>query len=361
MPTITGMKGGGYYDSNSKEQRSALEAFLPWLEQAVAAMAEPTASKTSWTVLDIGSSEGGNAIYAMNRIVAALRNHSQLPIRVFFDDLPTNDFNRLFTNLSSLNGCAFPHPDVFPAAIAGSAFARLMPPRSLDIAVTFNAIPYLEQKPDSPLPNYIVPMKPGPRAPSDGVSATEAEREPFRQQSARDLQRFYTARAGELASGGKMLVQVFGRNDEYSTSNGLYDVLSDAILDLVEAGQLPRDVYQRLVFPIYFRTLDELVAPLKADKELQQAFRIEQTGSRDVPVPFNVALAATGNRAEWVRSYTGFLRAFSEPIVAAVLPANISHAGTLDRIYQRVAERLTDEPARYEFHYISVAALLTRL
>ena len=354
------MKGGGYYDSNSKEQRSALDAFLPWLEQAAAGMAEPTASKASWTVLDIGSSEGGNAIYAMNRIVAALRNHSKLPIRVFFDDLPTNDFNRLFTNLSSQNGGAFPHLDVFPAAIAGSAFTRLMPPRSLDIATTFNAIPFLEHKPDSPLPNYIVPMEPSPRAPRDGVSATESEREPFRLQSARDLRHFYLARAEELASGGKMLVQVFGRNDEFSTSNGLYDVLSDAILDQVEAGQLPREVYERLVFPIYFRTLDELIAPLKTDKELQQAFRIEQTGSCDAPVPFNMALAATGNRAEWARSYTGFLRAFSERIVAPVLPGNLPRAGTLDRIYQRVEERLTDEPVRYEFHYISIAALLTR-
>lgn len=158
-----------------------------------------------------------------------------------------------------------------------------------------------------------------------------------------------------------MLVQVFGRNHEYSTSNGVYDVLSDAILDLVEAGHLPGDVYERLVFPIYFRTLDELLAPLKTDVDLQQAFRLEETGSRDVPVPFNLALATTGNRAEWVRSYTGFLRAFSEPIVALVLAGSSSHAATLDRIYQRVGERLADEPARYEFHYISVGALLTRL
>jgi hypothetical protein len=355
------MKGGGYYDSNSKEQRSALEAFLPWLEQAAAAMAEPTVRKTSWTVLDIGSSEGANAIYAMNRIVAALRSRSKLPIRLFFDDLPTNDFNRLFTNLSSPNGSAFPHPDVFPAAIAGSAFTRLVPPRSLDIATTFNAIPFLEHRPDSPLPNYIVPMEPSPRAPRDGVSVTEAEQEPFRLQSARDLRHFYAARAEELASGGKMLVQVFGRNDDYSTSNGLYDVLSDAILDQIEAGQLPKEVYERLIFPIYFRTLDELVAPLTADKELRRAFRIEQMGSRDVPVPFNAALAVTGNRAEWARSYTGFLRAFSEPIVAPVLPDSIPPAGMLDRIYQRVEERLTDESSRYEFHFISVAALLTRL
>ncbi|MCP4578752.1 MAG: cyclopropane-fatty-acyl-phospholipid synthase, partial [Deltaproteobacteria bacterium] len=29
------MKGGGYYDAHSKEQRAAMAPFLPWLEEAV--------------------------------------------------------------------------------------------------------------------------------------------------------------------------------------------------------------------------------------------------------------------------------------------------------------------------------------
>lgn len=42
MPTTTGMKGGGYYNANSKEQRSALNSFLPWLEEAIADLPSPT-------------------------------------------------------------------------------------------------------------------------------------------------------------------------------------------------------------------------------------------------------------------------------------------------------------------------------
>jgi len=355
------MKGGGYYDANSNEQRAALDVFLPWLEQAVAEMPEPPEPRTAWSLMDIGSSEGGNAIYAMNRIVAALRKKSQLPVRVFFDDLPTNDFNQLFTNLFSREGAAFTQADVFPAAVAGSAFTRLMPPRSLNVATTFNAIGFLERKPAAPLPNYILPMGPGPKAPHDGVSVTDAEREPFRRQAAEDLNRFYLARAEELVTGGKLLVQVFGRNETHSTSHGIYDVLSDTILDQVEAGRLPKDVYQRLIFPIYFRTLDEIGLPLKSDERLQRVFRIEHLESREVPVPFNAALAETGDWAAWARSYTGFLRAFTEAILAAAIADGTTRAETVERIYQRIEERLSAEPQRYEFHFISVATLLTRL
>jgi len=180
-------------------------------------------------------------------------------------------------------------------------------------------------------------------------------------QAAEDLRRFYTARSMELIAGGKLLVQVFGRDDQHSASYGIYDVLSDAVLDQVENDLLPKKVYEQLVFPIYFRTLDELAAPIKTDEKLRKEFRIDHLESREVAVPFNMALAANGDRLAWARSYTGFLRAFTEPILAAALPGNVSRTDILDRIYQRVEARLTTNPSRYEFHYLSVATLLTRL
>jgi len=355
------MKGGGYYDAHSQEQRAALDVFLPWLQQAAAELSQSPGHRISWSLMDIGSSEGGNAIYAMNHVISALRKNSRLSVRVCFDDLPTNDFNHLFANLFPARGAAFEQSDVFPAAIAGSAFGRLAPPRSLDVVTTFNAIAFLEKRPDAQLPHYILPMGPGPRAPRDGVSVTQAEREPFRSQAAEDLRRFYLARAEELVSGGKLLVQVFGRDEQHCTSYGIYDVLSDALLDEVEAGRLPKGVYERLVFPIYFRALDELLAPIRADESLRKVFRIDRFESREVPVPFNTTLASTGDRSVWARSYAGFLRAFTESILAAALPDEVSKPEVLDRVYQRVGERLVGDPPRYEFHYVSVATLLTRL
>ncbi len=361
MPTTTGMKGGGYYDAHSKGQRAALDAFLPWIEDSIPELPIPSDCQKAFGILDIGSSEGGNAIYAMNRLINKLRCVSDLPIWVFFNDLPTNDFNHLFANLFPDGTAALSGTNIFPCAIGGTAFGRLVPPQTLHIATSFNAIGFLEKKPDARLPHYILPMGPGPLAAREGVSVTENERAPFRLQAANDLYNFYTTRGEELVSGGKLLVQIFGRNECFSTSYGIYDVLSDAVLDCVENGILTREVYEELIFPIYFRTIEELVTPIETDERLAKAFRVEEAESREVPVPFNVTLADIGDEAAWARSYTGFLRAFTDAILASALPDNLPRADTLDKIYQQVEQRLAADPARYEFHYISVAALLTRI
>ncbi|OQK18746.1 cyclopropane-fatty-acyl-phospholipid synthase [Methyloprofundus sedimenti] len=355
------MKGGGYYDAHSKEQRSALEAFLPWIEEAIADLPILSDSQESLGILDIGSSEGGNAIYAMNRLISGLRCISSLPIGVFFNDLPTNDFNHLFKNLYPDGEAALSGTNIFPSAIGGTAYGRIVPPQSLHIATTFNTIGWLEKKPDARLPNYILPMGPGPLAPRESISVSETERAPFRIQAADDLHRFYTARADELVNGGKLLVQVFGRDERFSTSDGLYDVLSDSVLNCVEEGTLPLEVYEKLVFPIYFRNLEELLAPIATDAQLAKSFRIDKAETCEVSVPFNVALSDNGDIAAWSRSYTGFLRAFTEAILASALPGDLPLGDTLDKIYHQVEHRLAADPARYEFHYISIAALLTRV
>jgi hypothetical protein len=346
------MKGDGYYDENSKEQRAAMDAFLPWLESSIMDMVIPSGLAAEFGIMDVGSSEGANAIYAMQHLIAAVRNRSaRVPVRVVFDDLPTNDFNRLFRNLFSDGRLTLTGEGVYPFAVAGSAFGRLVPSQSLHIVTTFNALGYLEKKPERPLPRFILPMDPGPSSPREEVSVTQEEKEPFRLQAAADLHSFYQARAEELASGGKLLVQVFGRKGEVSTSHGIYDVLSDAVLDAVEEGVIPASVYESLVFPIYFRSVEELIAPIKEDGELSTMFRIEKAEAVEVPVPFNMALVESGDVATWAESYMGFLRAFSEPILLPALAHESDGQEISNKIYKKVSERLVAELSRYPFRY----------
>lgn len=100
-----------------------------------------------------------------------------------------------------------------------------------------------------------------------------------------------------------------------------------------------------------FRNLEELLAPIKTDEHLGKAFRLEQAKSIEAPVPFNVGLAETGDKALWARSYTGFLRAFTEAILAWAFPDSLPRADTLDKIYQQVEARLTAIlPLRVSLH-----------
>ncbi len=361
MPTTTGMKGGGFYDAHSKEQRSALASFLPWLEDAITDLPAPAPHQESWNILDLGSSEGANAIYAMNRMITALRRHSNLPVLALFDDLPTNDFNQFYSSLFSRGNHTFSEENIFTATIGGSAFGRLVPPRSLHLATTFNTIGFFETKPEAQLPQFILPTQPNSYTSEKGVTVTDSELKPFRDQAHQDLLQFYTARSQELVSGGKLLVQVFGRNESQSTGYGICDVLNDALLDFVEANMLPHSFYEEFLFPAYYRSLEELIAPLQENDRLASAFRIEHAETRNVPVPFNDSLAQTGDRSAWARSYTGFLRAFTEPVIALTIPDHLPQENTIDKIYERVQRLLLDHPERYEFHFISIATLLTRI
>ena len=69
MPATTGMKCAGYYDQHSTAQMSSIQSLADWVEDAVANVALPAAAQPV-NVLDLGSSEGGNAIRLMRRIVA---------------------------------------------------------------------------------------------------------------------------------------------------------------------------------------------------------------------------------------------------------------------------------------------------
>lgn len=137
-----------------------MEAFLPWLEETIAEHFPPVEGRPIG-LLDLGSSEGANAIRAMSRLIQALRRKTGAPIWLFFDDLPTNDFNRLFWNLYPEGAAALPWEDVYAAAVAGSAFGRVLPDASFQLATTYNAIGFLGTFPQSPLPSYILPMPPG--------------------------------------------------------------------------------------------------------------------------------------------------------------------------------------------------------
>ena len=187
-----------------------------------------------------------------------------------------------------------------------------------------------------------------------------AEREPFRVQAEIDLRNFYQAQAQELVKGGKLLLQVFGRNDQHSTTDGLYDALSDALLATIDNGDLPAQYYEDLIIPIYCRSAPELISPFESDARLAKAFRIDQVDAREVSVPFNVERARTRDIAAWARRYTGFFRAVSETNVKLAMPSTVDVEDTADKIYAHMERLLAANPARYEFHYISIAIMLTR-
>jgi hypothetical protein len=295
----------------------------------------------------------------MGSIVAGLRRRTGQPLQTIYSDLASNNFNQLFANLEEARRDGLLTAGVHPAAVGGSFYGQLLPPGTVHLATCFNSIQWLDRLPAVPLPDSVGYRRPHPtrRGPAVAPEATAA----FARQAEQDLLRFLECRARELVPGGKLLLASPGDTDQARVADGLLDVLDDACLDLVAAGRLGREPYERLTMPVYCRTVAELLAPLeREDSPVRGAFAVDRARALEVPTPFAVEFRRDGDAAAYAGAYTGFLRAISEPVVRAAFDRSEGAAATVERLYERVRARLLAEPERYAFRYILVAALLTR-
>jgi hypothetical protein len=358
MPATTGMKSAGYYDQHSGTQLSSMQAFQDWVDDAVASLPLPAAAQPV-TVLDLGSSEGYNAVRLMAAIVAGLRRRTDQPLRTIYSDLASSNFNQLFANLEEARRAGLFAAGVYPSAVGDSFYGPLLPPGTVHFATCFNALHWLDQLPAVAMPHCVGFRRPHP--PRQGPAASPEVAAAFRRQAEQDWVRFLECRARELIPGGKLLLAGPGDTDQSCIADGILDVLNDACLDLVAAGRLQREEYERLTMPVYFRTAAEMLAPLEQeDSPLRDAFAVERVETLEVPAPYNVAFQRSGDAAAYAGAYTGFLRAVSEPVVRAALNQPEGAVGTVECLYERIRARLLAEPERYWWRCILVATLLTR-
>ncbi len=357
MPSLTGMKPDGFYDDHSSLQRSSQALFAGWVRDAIASMALPD-EPALLAVADYGCSEGRNSIEAVGVVVEAWRRRRPAqPICAIHNDLPGNNFNQLFTRLHAPDASNYlqangkREPNVFALAAAGSFYEPLLPPGSVHIALSNFGIQWMDRRPDVVVPDFIGYMR--------GAAEAQAA---FARQADHDLTRFLQCRADELAPGGKLLVAVPGKHGKRSCSDGLYDMFDDACKDLVAAGVLDRACYERFLFPVYFRSLDEMLAPLNCPGTLLGgAFVVDRAEAMDWPPPFSTEFARTGDAAAYADAFVGSIRAWSEPICAAELvPPGERAAGVLEALYKRAHERVVAQPERYPYSNLVVAMLLTR-
>ena len=189
-------------------------------------------------------------------MIRAVRERTPPNIWTFFDDLPRDDFKQLFPN-PFLDAASFVlGSDVFRAVVGGSLNGRVVPESSHHVATV------------------------------------------------------------ELPSGGKLLVQVFGRNEEYDPANGIVAGLSDVMLGMVEAGRIGSEIYKDFIFPVFYRSLAALLAPVAGGPE-KAALRIDRVEALECSVPFNEEFSRTGDARVWAKGFAGFIWAFSEPVVTA--------------------------------------------
>jgi hypothetical protein len=336
---------------------AAIEHVTPWLADAIAEMVLPEDPATL-CLADFGCAEGRNSIAVMRQLVAALRARTDRPIQTVHSDLPTNDFAHLMALLRPDGHSVFAASDVYSAAVGGSMYDTLLPPGSVHVATTFNAIGFASERPVERLPGFIIANGSTVRG-TDVVDA--ADRRKFAERARADVEALMAARAAELVPGGKLLIQVFGANEIWRTSDGIFDALNDALLEVLDAGLIDRDTYERYYHPVYMRTLDELVAPLDdPESPCAKLFELDRAETYEAPMDFVVAFRHDGDVERYARDFVGFFRVFSESSLRLSLAGCDRLDDLVDDIYARAERLVRSYPDHYEAHYIAIAALMTR-
>ncbi|KAF3437219.1 hypothetical protein FNV43_RR19972 [Rhamnella rubrinervis] len=294
------MSGSGNYSysRNSGFQRTAIGAAKGLINKAVSEKLEisnfvsSSNSPKAFRLADFGCSEGPNTFLAVQNIVDAVelkfKHHGligpQLPdFQVFFSDLTSNDFNKLFTSLP-------PERKYYATGVPGSFHGRLFPSASLHFIHTSYAVQILSKVPKE------VEDKNSPAWNKGRIDYGNASDETFKAYEAqylKDMESFLNARAHEVVHGGLVALILPGCPNETKHSEILFnkaiELLGSCLMDLSKKGIISEEKVDSFNTLGFFPSMQQLEAAVKRNG----CFRIEMMDIIAQPKPQPKALSST--------------------------------------------------------------------
>lgn len=252
------MEGDGAYNRHATIPARGIALALPFLEEVVT---QVDSGNQPVVIADYGSSQGKNSLAPVRAAIRKLRPRLSLdrPILVFHIDQPSNDFNTLFNVLDTdPDTYTFDEPNVFPCAIGRSFYQNVLPSHSVTLGWSSYAAVWLRRIPTR-ISGHFVAMR-----------GSEAERAAFQSQAAQDWEAFLSLRAGELRSGGRLLIVLPACNDDgVSGFEDLMDHANAALAEMVDAGAVRAEERERMVLGTYPRRRCDLLAPFRSEGQYQ--------------------------------------------------------------------------------------------
>lgn len=191
-------------------------------------------------IVDMGCATGPNTFTTMQHFIEAIGQkyklqhsttidyHDHLEFQVFFNDLPKNDFNTLFTSIPK---------DIkyFAVGVPGSFHQRLFPQSSLHFVHSAFALHWITELPLELKDRNSLAWNKGR---VHYTSAPEEVLKAYANQFGREMGNFLKARADEVVSGGLMVLIFSGIEKEipisYIAMGILYDYMACVLLELAK-------------------------------------------------------------------------------------------------------------------------------
>ncbi|CAL5428098.1 unnamed protein product [Camellia sinensis] len=300
---MNGGNGTYSYSKNSSIQREASIIVEALINEVIAEKLDiENISSTSNTIriADLGCASGTNTIFATQHIIEVVEKlyrskgfESKIPeFQVLFNDLPTNDFNTLFT--SSLPS----EKNYFVAAVPGSFYGRLFPVSSLHIVHCSCGLHWLSKVPEEILNKDSPAWNKGKIY---YTSASDEVADAYASQFDRDVDNFLNARAVEMVSGGLMLLLTIAAADRVSRSEmpqgWVHDAFGSSLMDMAKEGLISEAKVDSFNVPIYIVRPNDMVRAV----ERNGCFSIERMQLTDpllkIDEPLDMHACVTHARA----------------------------------------------------------------
>jgi SAM dependent carboxyl methyltransferase len=330
------------YDAHSEYQRAVADAGTDRIRSCVAAVS--VAADEPFVVADFGCSTGANSMAAVSTAIDAVRaRHADQAVVALHNDLPTNDWNQLFANVTGARTGRVLH-----LASAVSFFEPATPTGSVHLGMSFSAAHWLREPPTVVVPEGFYFSE-----------ATGAARAALATQAEDDWTTFLIARAADVHAGGRLLVQMVGTDASGNvTARRLLQAMADVAAGMAEEGLVGHDAVDHYVLPVYARTVDEARAPLG-----RAAVGFSEVECRTDPVanPYFTRWQADGDAGRYATAYTAFVRGFTESSLRDHLFDGVEDPErALADFFGRLSVRFRDDPERDRFDDWTLTVVLAR-
>jgi hypothetical protein len=328
------MEGGGSYNLHARIPAGGAILALPFLEQAAKNLTLESAQQPV-VVADYGCSQGKNSFAPMRAVIKALRARvgPDRPISVVHIDQPANDFNTLFSVLhSDPERYSVGDSNIFPLAIGRSFYEKVFPLEHVHFGWSSYAAVWLSRIPMRIPGHFMV------------LGSTGEVRKGFERQAAEDWKLFLSLRAGELRSGGRLVVVLPALSDNgVSGFEPLLGLANEALAEMVAEGAIGAAERAAMVLGAYPRRRSELLAPFHSDVQFR-GLTVEHCELSELPDAAWADYKRDANKDLLATRHARFFRSVFVPSLASAIADEGKRNLFPDRLEEKLKRCLADRP-----------------
>ncbi|XP_003614194.2 probable methyltransferase TCM_000336 [Medicago truncatula] len=353
---MTGGVGKTSYAKNSSLQKKASDKVKHIIIETVEELYIETTPK-SIGIADLGCSSGPNTLSIIKDIFQTIQvtshkiMHHSTEFRVYFNDLPTNDFNSIFKALPEFqkllnqdrkNG----FPSIFMGGYPGSFYGRLFPNSYLHFVHSSHCLHWLSRVPPTIYDEQKRSLNKGCVYICD--KSPEVVSQAYYKQFQEDFSLFLRSRSEELVVGGKMVLTFLGRRGPEHVDRGnsfFWEILTRSFTILVSQGEIEQEKLDSYDVHFYAPSREEI------EDEVMKAgsLKLERLEMFDID-------KKEQGRESYGTDVAKAVRAIQESMVS-------NHFGEkiLDSLFENYAMLVDEEIAKEDINPITFVLVLRKI